>query len=987
MSQWSTVTVTVGADDISNHVMDVDITHEDHFYIARCEITLFNEANEWHTDFDISDLIVISIDGVEMFVGYLDDIIEATDDSGADLNLMTLTGRGTGFNLQNLYYTKNYPDGSHYNIDDIMDDALVAPQVGMGSGEAITYVSPSTAPIMPMKFNRSYLLDKFKEACESANYSGFVDNALAIHFFPYGDVSEHTAVDLVMDGTTDTNILRFKWGEQIGNSIRNYVEFYADSVKDHWTDCVYENTSGVVGLYDVVDQDPIWDNGNYCTLPQPEYTIKMPRGVCSVQFGSTSNSIVNPWEIQFNLPKFNYVTLNLSQSAEDSVWVYTVLGWNEGLVGNHIRPRLRDDWGTVIEWVKNHVPGELHPTEDPTTATWYELTFPQGENLEIKESEETGFWYYKTHVATIDAGVGFTSVAVDVNNGYGNGVLTFTGGTFVPEDDLNVGQKIAVTNSENLNDDYYTVKTLTSNSVIVWEMLDGITNAGTDNAEDTAMHILPGFDWRKVDRISFEVDYSASAGTFGPTVSDSSTYLDFLTLPMVQVLSIQESVASSILYKKRMFREQHNEVRDQNTLDLMTIAELNSTKDPLSTLNVWAMGQVNSKYPGQSLDVQAVPFNINALTKYRIGRLHHKISTRAPIGKLGYNFVTEYDLIEHSVSGATQYTNMRRLTELRDPANVAVEELKNFRDSLADDDRFLGISTYVRIPNDNELRGLGLTGLDANKPATAAVDTFYYATDTMIWYKWDGDSWDETTRAEVKTRLAQLYERAHSSVSNVTTGQHHGQDHDTRHATVGGADAIDTSSASGPHTHEVSGIATTIEDGSVGNHQHLLVTSAFTQSSSGAHTHNVTASPTTDYTEGDDPMVEILSIEVVDDMRVVKFRMPEFNRTTAISFPLDKPDSGIVKTIKQLYHDLWEHKRKAQDMVAAPSSLVGKRIKWDREKERTHLLESMIDNGRDEWAEEMKRSIVEGKAHPDDVKEFEKYNESKDKKKRELGLI
>jgi len=74
---------------------------------------------------------------------------------------------------------------------------------------------------------------------------------------------------------------------------------------------------------------------------------------------------------------------------------------------------------------------------------------------------------------------------------------------------------------------------------------------------------------------------------------------------------------------------------------------------------------------------------------------------------------------------------------------------------------------------DDEVFGLIRSGLDASKPAASIAGRFYWATDTKILYRDTGSAWEETARAEAETRLAQLSEKSHDSLTGVTPSQHH----------------------------------------------------------------------------------------------------------------------------------------------------------------------------------------------------------------------
>ena len=87
-------------------------------------------------------------------------------------------------------------------------------------------------------------------------------------------------------------------------------------------------------------------------------------------------------------------------------------------------------------------------------------------------------------LSTYVHGVDYTSVAVDALDADGCGELTFTGGTIVPNAVFTVGQKITLSNSEDVgNDGTYIVKALTATKITFFEPLSD------DNATDTTMHL------------------------------------------------------------------------------------------------------------------------------------------------------------------------------------------------------------------------------------------------------------------------------------------------------------------------------------------------------------------------------------------------------------------------------------------------------------------------------------------------------------------
>ena len=85
----------------------------------------------------------------------------------------------------------------------------------------------------------------------------------------------------------------------------------------------------------------------------------------------------------------------------------------------------------------------------------------------------------------------------------------------------------------------------------------------------------------------------------------------------------------------------------------------------------------------------------------------------------------------------------------------------------------IGPSDHHAKTVDDEVFGLIRSGMDVSKPAASIAGRFYWATDTKILYRDTGSAWEETARAEAETRLAQLSEKSHDSLTGVTPSQHH----------------------------------------------------------------------------------------------------------------------------------------------------------------------------------------------------------------------
>ncbi|GAJ22629.1 unnamed protein product, partial [marine sediment metagenome] len=72
-----------------------------------------------------------------------------------------------------------------------------------------------------------------------------------------------------------------------------------------------------------------------------------------------------------------------------------------------------------------------------------------------------------------------------------------------------------------------------------------------------------------------------------------------------------------------------------------------------------------------------------------------------------------------------------------------------------------------------EVYGLLAVGLAANRPAPGIVDRLYFSTDTLVLERDTGAAWLEVVRGEAAIRLAQLAERAHTSLTGIGVADHH----------------------------------------------------------------------------------------------------------------------------------------------------------------------------------------------------------------------
>jgi hypothetical protein len=160
------------------------------------------------------------------------------------------------------------------------------------------------------------------------------------------------------------------------------------------------------------------------------------------------------------------------------------------------------------------------------------------------------------------------------------------------------------------------------------------------------------------------------------------------------------------------------------------------------------------------------------------------------------------------------------------------------------------------------------------------------------------------------------------------------------------------------------------------------------ENTGGSHTHNVTASPTPDVEDtNENEMIEILSDTYIGLNRIVAYKMPEFSdKVSRVEFPADKSDERVVKSLKQIYHDLLDAKEAEKVRGNSIGALMGRKVKWDKVKEKNHLLEQTLDDGMDGWRANMEKTISEGTAHPDDLKRYNNHLADREKAKKLLKL-
>ena len=79
----------------------------------------------------------------------------------------------------------------------------------------------------------------------------------------------------------------------------------------------------------------------------------------------------------------------------------------------------------------------------------------------------------------------------------------------------------------------------------------------------------------------------------------------------------------------------------------------------------------------------------------------------------------------------------------------------------------------TEIDGDNAFYGLLAAGLATGRPVAGVAGRFYFSTDTLVLERDNGTAWVEMARGETVARLAQLSEKAHSSLTGIGASDHH----------------------------------------------------------------------------------------------------------------------------------------------------------------------------------------------------------------------
>jgi len=743
----SDVTITIDGNNVSNYVRDVDIYKTKSTGIGSCDLVINNTGDAWGDMFDPNDAVEVAINGQLMFSGYVDTVMPTLGKKGVLTEWMTVKSRDDGRILTDLSLTTD----RFIDVDsgDIIADILLA------LGDPLIYTPPiGGAPNTTYKCQRTYLSDAVVDISQLVGWDFYIDTTGELFYFEAGTVD--STVDLLsVAGGASNNLLNFEEYESIGNDIKNYIEIHAGSTKDHWTNgnaADWETFEGVGST--IIDWKTTYMRGG---------------ASLSVELGSDDETV----GLDFSDGKYSQGgVIDMSKDlGQATISVIPKYG-SDGTFS--FEPTLTDTNGIMIHFYRTSTgSGSKGHTKDIDASefSWRVISFPVGEHdgNKITTRETNGKWYYRagTRTEITRAGLYTSAILVD-DNGDGRGTITADGAT--PFSTLSVGDAIELigcTDSEN-NGTYY-IHSATDLIIILTSVLPTSTNP------DTSIVIYTSFNWDRVEEIGARIKRSG-AGTL------DYVYIDLLYIPTVEAKSISEDTgvgSSQALYGKRMYSEFRKELTTQEELDNYATRTLALKKDPVKKFKALAIGQTDTKYAAQTVDVQAPGFGVPALTDYIIVTLHHRLHNDK--NERGWDFTTEYDLAYTDVDAT-------RIIYTEDPVQKRLQAIREadrkLRGAVTTDDAWLadimtGIfiesRTGATFPTDfNEGDIFLLTadyvygGIQYYGPATykynSTADTwirdpmdmyraadppvggemdgdYYYNTTTLIRYQWTGAAW------------------------------------------------------------------------------------------------------------------------------------------------------------------------------------------------------------------------------------------------------
>jgi hypothetical protein len=184
------------------------------------------------------------------------------------------------------------------------------------------------------------------------------------------------------------------------------------------------------------------------------------------------------------------------------------------------------------------------------------------------------------------------------------------------------------------------------------------------------------FDWSQVDTIRF------IASPLLLRANGDFCVIDELIIPAIEVISIQTDPAP--IGGTRMKDFYRPDIKNQVELDIYAANQLLKYSDPIQSVKITAIGQVDSNYAAQSLDVLApssgiIPVAPATHVPYRIFTLHHSVKL-SPLNNeiVGYDYITEYELVRsiQSDTSADQLIAPTRVAITHSPTRALMRQFR-----------------------------------------------------------------------------------------------------------------------------------------------------------------------------------------------------------------------------------------------------------------------------------------------------------------------
>jgi len=184
------------------------------------------------------------------------------------------------------------------------------------------------------------------------------------------------------------------------------------------------------------------------------------------------------------------------------------------------------------------------------------------------------------------------------------------------------------------------------------------------------------FNWNLVDTIRLGAD--------NMWLNDINDWVVFdeLKIPAIEVIST--AVDGTPIGGTRMKEFYRPDIKNQVELDAYATDQLAKYQDPVQSVKITAIGQVDSNYAAQSLDVLAPSSGITPVAPathvpYRIFTLHHSVKL-SPLKNeiIGYDYITDYELIRHiqSDTSSDQLIAPTRVAITHSPTRALMRELR-----------------------------------------------------------------------------------------------------------------------------------------------------------------------------------------------------------------------------------------------------------------------------------------------------------------------